>query len=117
MPPNFEAPPAGRARLFAPLPADGPWTQLGLGRGQFFAILAGAVLIYIFVGGPLWAHLRQNDFVRITVSYAAIPLAVAWAQRRNRTLRLTTWLVASGVLAALKLLATAGIAVALGIAG
>lgn len=105
-----------RPRLFAPLPVSGPWTALGLGRGQFFGILIGACLIYLFVGGPLWAHLRQNDFVRIVVSYLAIPIAVALAQRRNGTLRVSTWFAASSVIAALKLLVTAGIAVVLGIA-
>lgn len=108
--------PRERARLFAPLPVHGPWTALGLGRGQFCAILLGACLLYLLVGGPLWLHLGQRDFLRIAVSYAAIPLAVAWAQRRNRTWTLTTWLAASGVVAALKLLATAGIAVVVGIA-
>lgn len=108
-------PPAERFRLFAPLPVSGPWTALGLGRGQFLAILVGACLIYLFLGGPLWAHLRENDFVRISVSYLAIPLAVALAQRHNGTLKLTTWFAASGVIASLKLLATAGIAVVLGI--
>lgn len=104
-----------RPRLFAPLPVSGPWTALGLGRGQFFAILIGACLIYLFVGGPLWSHLRQNDFVRIVVSYSAIPIAVALAQRSNGKLRLSTWFAASSVIAALKLLVTAGIAVVLGI--
>ncbi|MBY0277212.1 hypothetical protein K2Z84_17900 [Candidatus Binatia bacterium] len=107
--------PAERFRLFAPLPVSGPWTALGLSRGQFLAILVGACLIYLFLGGPLWAHLRQNDFVRISVSYLAIPLAVAVAQRHNGTLKLATWFAASGVVASLKLLITAGIAVALGI--
>ena len=108
-------PPAERFRLFAPLPVSGPWTAVGLSRGQFLGILVGACLIYVFLGGPLWLHLRQNDFVRIAVSYLAIPLAVAIAQRHSGTLRLSTWFAASGVIAALKLLVTAGIAVVLGI--
>ena len=108
-------PPAERFRLFAPLPVSGPWTALGLSRGQFFGILIGACLIYLFLGGPLWLHLRQNDFVRISVSYLAIPLAVVFAQRHNGTLKLATWFAASGVIASLKLLATAGIAVIFGI--
>lgn len=108
--------PAGRPRLFGPIPMTGPWTALGLGRGQFFAILVGACLLYLLVGGPLWSHLRENDFFRISTSYLVIPLAVAWAQQRRGTLRVATWLAASSVIASLKLLVTAGIAVVLGIA-
>lgn len=108
-------PPAERFRLFAPLPVSGPWTALGLTRGQFFGIFAAACLVYLFLGGPLWLHLRQNDFLRISVSYLVIPLAVAIAQRHNATLKLATWFAASAVVASLKLLATAGIAVLLGI--
>lgn len=115
-PPRPVADPPARPRLFAPLPVTGPWTALGLGRGQFFGILTGACLIYLFLGGPLWAHLRDSDFVRIVVSYLAIPIAVALAQRANAKLRFATWLAASSVVAALKLLVTAGLAVVLGIA-
>lgn len=49
------------------------------------------------------------------MSYLAIPLAVAIAQRHNATLKLATWFAASAVVASLKLLVTAGIAVLLGI--
>ena len=108
-------PPAKRFRFIAPLPASGPWTTVGLSRGQFFGILIGACLIYLFLGGPLWLHLRQNDFVRIAVSYIVIPIAVAIAQRHAGTLRFSTWFAGSGIIAALKLLVTAGIAVVLGI--
>jgi len=102
--------PEKRTPLFAPLPVNGPWTALHLTRGQFLAILAGATLLYVFLGGPLWLHLRENDFARIVTSYAVIPLAVALALYRNGHLRLGSWLAASGVIAALKLLLTAGLA-------
>lgn len=105
--------PPRRTPLFAPLPVNGPWTALHLTRAQFFAILLGATLVYLFLGGPLWSHLRESDFVRIVTSYAVIPLAVAAALHRNGELRLGSWLVASGVLAALKLLLTAGLALVL----
>jgi len=108
--------PPTRARLFTPLPVHGPWTPLHLSRAQFVTILGGACVIYTFTGGPLWRHVGQNDFVRIATSYAIIPLAVAVALRRNGSLRFTSWLVASGVIAALKLLLTALLAVTLGIA-
>ncbi len=109
--------PTTRTPLFSPLPISGPWTALHLTRAQFLVILIGACLVYVFLGGPLWHHLRENDFVRIVTSYAMIPLAVAIALRHNGALRLSPWLVASGVLAALKLLVTAMLAVAFGIAG
>lgn len=105
-----------RRRFFAPLPARGPWTPLRLTRGQFLAILAAACLVYAFLGGPLWRHLGEGDFARIVVSYAVIPLGVAAALARNRELRLGLWLGASAVLAALKLILTATLALVLGIA-
>jgi hypothetical protein len=108
--------PPTRTRLFAPLPVNGPWTALQLSRAQFVSILGGACVIYTFTGGPLWRHVGENDFVRIVTSYAAIPLAVAIALRRNASLSFVSWLVASGVIAALKLLLTALLALTLGIA-
>ena len=108
--------PTTHTRLFAPLPVHGPWTPLHLSRAQFLSILAGACLVYAFTGGPLWRHLGESDFLRIVTSYAVIPLAVAGALQRNRALRFTGWLVASGVLAALKLLFTAVLALTFGIA-
>lgn len=115
-PPRTPPTPPSRGPLFAPLPVDGPWTTLGLGRGSFFGILVLACAVYLLFGGPLWLHLRENDFARISISYALIPPLVALAQWRRGTLKLATWLAASGVIAALKLLATAALAVALGIA-
>ena len=108
--------PTTRSRLFAPLPAHGPWTPLHLSRAQFLTILGGACAVYAFTGGPLWRHIGENDFVRIVTSYTVIPIAVAVALRRNGALRFTGWLAASGVLAALKLVLTALLALTLGIA-
>jgi len=105
-----------RARMFSTPSLQGPWTALRLTRAQFFAILLGATLVYVFTGGPLWSHLRENDFDRITISYLVIPATVALALYRNHELRVSTWLAASGVIAAVKLLLTAGLALVLGIA-
>jgi len=107
----------GARALFAPLPEHGPWTPLHLTRGQFLAIVTGACLVYAFTGGPLWTHLGESDFVRIAVSYAVIPLAVAAALWWNGALRFSLWLAASAVIAALKLVITALLALVLGIAG
>jgi hypothetical protein len=104
-----------RTSLFGPLPANGPWTALDLTRGQFVGVLLLACTAYVFTGGPLWQHLGESDFLRIVLSYALIPLLVAVALSRNRALHLSRWLAASGVLAALKLLVTALLAVAVGI--
>jgi hypothetical protein len=103
-------------RFFSPLPSHGPWTGLGLTRAQFLGIVLGATLLYLFAGGPLWVRLGENDFARIAVSYAVIPVAVAAALWRNRKLSLTGWLVATAVIAILKLLLTAGLALLLGVA-
>lgn len=104
-----------RSPLFGPLPASGPWTALHLTREQFVAILLIACAAYAFIGGPLWRHLGESDFHRIVLSYALIPLLVAGALSWNHALRLPRWFVASGVLAALKLVLTALLAVATGI--
>jgi hypothetical protein len=104
-----------RTPLFGSLPARGLWTALDLTRGQFVGIVLLACVVYAFAGGPLWRHLGENDFLRIVLSYALIPLLVAAALAWNHALRLSRWLVASGVLATLKLVLTALLAVATGI--
>jgi hypothetical protein len=102
-----------RPAFFAPLPATGPWTALGVGRGPFFAILASACLVYLFWGGPIWSHLGDSEFPRIVVSYAVIPLGASIALYRAGRLTLPALLAASGMIAALKLLLTAGFALGL----
>ena len=95
---------------FAPFPTTGIWTAIGLGRLAFFVILVGSTLLYLFWDGPLWTHLGEDDFVRIVVSYTVIPIAVAIELLRTRRFKISTFLVASGVIASLKLLATAMLA-------
>jgi len=114
MVPASSAPPA-RPRFFGPLPSVGVWTALGLTRAQFFAITLGSIALFVFVGGPVWAHVHDRHAARLAWSYAAIPVAVAWALRRNGSLGLGRLLAASGVIALLKLVATAGVLAMLGI--
>lgn len=97
-------------------PEHGVWTALGLSRGQFFTILTASVLLFVFVDGPVWAHLRESHFARITVSYAVIPAGVTAALYRNGSTRPLAILAASGVLALLKLVCTAGLLVAIALA-
>jgi hypothetical protein len=104
------------ASLFAPFPAAGPWTPLGLTRGQFLGILALSVGLFVVVGGPIWSHLRDRHFWRLGVSYAVILPAVAWALHRNHSMRPARVIVASGVLAVLKLVLTAGLMLLLALA-
>jgi hypothetical protein len=99
------------ASLFGPLPIAGPWTALGLRRGQFLGILAFSVGLFVVVGGPIWNHLHDGHTWRLGVSYSAIPPAVVCALQCNRSLRFGRALVASGVLALLKLVVTAGLMV------
>ena len=108
---------ASRPPLFEPLPAMGPWNAVGLSRGQFLGVLAISLALFVTVGGPVWAHLRDPHFARITVSYAVIPVLVGIAQWRAGTLRPGIFLGAAALLCALKLVLTAGLTVALGIAG
>lgn len=102
--------------LFAPLPTNGIWNALHLGRGQFLLILSLSLAIFSFAGGPLWGHARESHFWRLSLSYLAIPAAVAWALWRNRALGWTHWIIASAVLSVIKLVLTALILVAVGIA-
>src|SRR5262245_35444012 len=103
------APP--RTRFFGSLPERGLWSAVGLTRGQFLAILAASVVLFVFVGGPLWAHVHDGHLLRIAVSYGAIPPATALALARNGTLRLALVAGASVVIALVKLLLTAALLV------
>lgn len=105
---------SGRSHgFFEPFPTQGFWTVLGLTRGQLLGILMLACAVYVFLGGPLWSHLGEDDFRRIAVSYGVIPPAVALALFRNQRLRLALLLGGTAVLAALKLLMTAAAALLL----
>jgi hypothetical protein len=111
-----QAPTPPRAPLFGPLPTRGIWTALDLTRGQFLAILALSVMLFLFIGGPLWAHARASHFWRINLSYAIIPFAVTAAFYRNGGARLVPIIVASGVIALVKLVVTAVLLVLIGVA-
>jgi hypothetical protein len=105
-----------RTTLFGPLPTRGIWTALGLTRGQFLFILGGSVALFLFVSGPLWQHLHESHFARIVLSYAVIPFAVAAALYRNGGARAVPILIATIVIALLKLVVTAAVLVVIGMA-
>jgi hypothetical protein len=111
-----QAPTPQRTPLFGPLPTHGIWTALELTRGQFLLILAVSVGLFLFIRGPLWLHARDSHFWRINLSYAIIPLAVAAALYRNGKARLTPIIVASVVIALVKLVVTAVLLVVIGVA-
>ena len=111
-----QAPTSKRASLFGPLPTRGIWTALDLTRGQFLVILALSVILFLFVGGPLWTHAHQSHFWRINVSYVIIPPAVTAALYRNGKMRLVPIIVASVVIALVKLVLTAVLLVFIGVA-
>jgi hypothetical protein len=96
-------------RFFGALPERGLWTTVGLRRGQFLAVLAVSLGLFVFVGGPLWSHVHDHHFARIAVSYGAIPIGVAVALRANGTLRPTLLVGGSAVIALLKLVLTAAL--------
>jgi hypothetical protein len=103
-------------RFLGPLPERGVWTAAGLGRGHFLAILALSVALFLFVDGPLWAHLHDRHLLRIAVSYGVIPPAVAVALHRRGTLGPLVLVTASAVVALVKLVLTAGILIVLALA-
>jgi hypothetical protein len=105
------------APFFSGLPEHGIWTPLALTRTQFVLILAVSLALFLFVDGPVWHHVRASHFRRITVSYALIPVSVAAALWRNHRACPMLIIGGSAVLAAIKLVLTAGLLVALAIAG
>jgi hypothetical protein len=107
---------SGHGALFGPLPTRGIWTSLDLTRGQFLFIIALSVGLFVFIDGPLWVHAHESHFWRIVLSYLAIPVAVAAALYWNRKARAVTAVVASIVIALVKLVLTAVILVAIGLA-
>ncbi len=109
--------PTARTPFFEGLPERGIWSPLGLTRGQFLLILAVAMALFLFVDGPVWRHVHAGHFRRITVSYGVIPVAVTAALLRNRRARPMLVVGGTAVLAAIKLVLTAGLLVALAIAG
>ena len=105
-----------RGAFFDGFPEHGIWTAVGLGRGQFFAILGVALAVFAFLGGPVWTHVRDPHLLRIAVSYAVIPPAVFAAMRRNGRPTLVSVSVASLVLAFVKLVVTATVFVIVALA-
>jgi hypothetical protein len=108
-------PSSGRGPFFGSLPQHGPWTGVGLTRGQFVAILGLSVALFVFVGGPVWTHLRDSHAIRIAVSYGIILPAVVLALRRNGSATVPLVVGASGLIAAVKLLLTAALLVAVAV--
>jgi hypothetical protein len=115
-PERYKAPVPAGAPFFGTLPARGPWTAVGLTRAQFFGILAASVALFLFVDGPLWAHVREPHGMRITVSYGVIPIAVVVALRRNRVARPGLVVGATVVIALVKLVVTATLLVLVALA-
>lgn len=105
-----------RGALFGPLPTRGIWTALRLTRNQFLFILSLSVVLFLFVDGPLWAHLHDTHFGRIVINYGVIPLAVTAALILNGKAQVLRIVVASAVIAGIKLVATAALLVLVGIA-
>ncbi len=108
--------PDARPPFIGGFPETGVWTAVGLSRAQFFTILTISVGLFLVVGGPVWLHVRDAHFMRITVSYAVIPLAVTVALSRRGVPRVWQVLAASGVLALVKLIVTAGLLIILALA-
>jgi hypothetical protein len=96
-----------RTPLVGPLPVRGPWTAVGLTRGQFFAILTVVIVAFALIGGPVWRDVRGDHFRRIALSYAAIVPLVGLALRHRRPFPLGQAAAAVATIALVKLVATA----------
>ncbi len=105
-----------RTAFFSPLPTHGIWTAVDLTRGQFFWILLASVLLFVFLGGPVWLHARESHFVRITLSYIVIVPAVAVALWHNHKFHLTQLVVGSAIISFAKLAITAALLIIIGVA-
>lgn len=105
-----------RTPFFGSLPLDGIWTSVGLKRGQFLGIVVVTTLLFVFIDGPVWDHLRRSHFGRIVYSYAMIPPAVAAALYLNGNLRWGLLIAGTVVVGLVKLLLTAVVLVAIGLA-
>lgn len=103
-----------RERLFAPLPVEGAWSAVGLTRGQFAAILVASTLLFLLWGRPLWQDPRGAHFGRLATSYSLIPALCAAALARNGKLGIPNFLGATGMIAFLKLIVTAGLDLVIG---
>lgn len=102
--------------FFGHLPETGPWTTVGLTRGQFVAIFLVSVGLFVVIDGPLWAHLHDHHTLRLGGSYLAIPALVTIALWRNDRLTLGRWLAGNAVIGLAKLMATAALLVLLTLA-
>ena len=103
-----------REPLFAPLPVHGIWDSLDLSRTQFLVILLLSVIVFTFVGGPVWIHARDSHFWRLGISYAIIPPLVLLAQWRNKRLSWMGLFLGTTVISLIKLVLTASLLVLVG---
>lgn len=102
-------------RFFGSFPVDGVWSSVGLTRGQFLWVIGLSTLLFLYIEGPLWDHLRDSHLARIAYSYAFIPPAVGVALGYNGQLRWTLLAAATVVIGLVKLLLTAVMLVGFGL--
>jgi len=99
--------PTQRRKQFAP--------TLGLSSRQSASVLAISLLVFIFLGGPLWSASRQTFPLRLFTSYLLIPVLVVSLLRWNRVFSWRTALFASAVIGGMKFIITVGIDVGQGL--
>src|SRR5712691_5568939 len=77
----------GRSIEIIHIPEHGIWASVSLSREQFFAILLLSILLFLFLDGPAWRHLRDSHTVWIVGSYGIIPVLVAVLQWKRYELQ------------------------------
>lgn len=104
------------SQFFGEIPRHGVWDSVGLDRGQFLGIILISTLLFVWIGGPVWFHLRTSHMARIGWSYAVIPLLVMAALWRNGRLTVSRLAGATVLVSTIKFLLTAALLVAFAIA-
>lgn len=105
-----KARPAGETTQRPPLVTASRLPPIGLNRAQFISVVAMSVTVFVVLLGPVWE--RNYDVDRaVIVSYLLIPPLVVVFLKRERRLKLRSFLISTLAVAITKFAITAAIVV------